>query len=131
MISSLRLVWRTWGRWLSPADFPSTSRRCAVSKSFDMTVYAPCFDARFSWSILGGSPVGLPLAGYRRATSLLVGPGIVPRRTVYSVLTGPYRRNPPLGVTSAPLFPIFKICLLCSVLWANPIWPGLGTEYIT
>src|SRR5438445_10390695 len=85
------------------------SRRCAIlTRSVDMKVYAPCFDARFSCSILGGSPVGIPLAGYLRATSLLAGPGIVPLRTVYSVLTGPYRRKPPLGVTSAPLFPIFR-----------------------
>ena len=78
-----------------------------------------CGDARdicvifsgVSGALLGGR------AGYRSRIRRLAGPGRLPSISRYVPLIGPYRKNPPLGVTSFPFVPIFRMRLLYSVLW--------------
>ena len=68
------------------------------------------------YSILGAGASGGGRAATRIRTNLLVVPGTLPFSITYAVLTTPYLRNPPLGVISLPLLPIFIMSLLYSVL---------------
>lgn len=63
-----------------------------------------------SGAFLGGR------AGHRSRMRRLAGPGRLPSMSRYVPLIGPYRKNPPFGVTSFPLVPTFRMRLLYSVL---------------
>ena len=118
MTSGLKGVLKMGGRRTLPVASPLRSKIFADVLPIVYPTYH-CGDMRDICVIFGGASGVLfgGRAGYRSRIRRLAGPGRLPSMRRYVPLTGPYRKNPPFGVTSFPSVPIFRIRLLYSVLW--------------